>query len=186
MLHAWVIQGKYQPVMKHIYSTSIMYVKIRLRDIFCTCDWCTMYYVPIIYFYTRCTFRSYPSFTEFWSKSTQRLPSTVVSPTTEGDGLTKEPMQAEDVLSLGSAKDCKGWCDVTNETLSLFSIAWNHGMKLLAFFREALMGFYIQKKLKTFLDWKLENKRITCQKPCFLRGCFFQNQNQTSSRTIML
>ena len=85
-----------------------MCVKIRLRDIFCTCDWCTMYYVPIIYFYTRCTFRSYPSFTEFWSKSTQRLPSTVVSPTTEGDGLTKEPMQAEDVLSLGSAKDCKG------------------------------------------------------------------------------
>ena len=110
-------------------------------------------YVPIIYFYTLCTFRSYPSFTEFWSKSTQRLPGTQLFRYHDkpGDGLTKEPMQAEDVLSLGSAfktaeVDAMWWGNETNgKLLAFFSIAWNHGMKLLAFFREALMGFYIQK-----------------------------------------
>lgn len=159
-----------------------------------------MYYVHLCTYYILLhplktfRFRSYPSFTEFWSKSTQRLPGTQLFRYHDkpGDGLTKEPMQAEDVLPLGSAfktaeVDAMWWGNETNgKLLAFFSIAWNHGMKLLAFFREALMGFYIQKILKTFLDWKLENKRITCQKPCFLRGCFFQNQNQTSSWTIML
>ena len=83
-----------------INSTSIICVKIRLKDIyiffFCTCDWCTMYYM-------------YPLYTRTFTPAKKHLDHThhsaVVSLPlqTSGDGLTKEPMQAEDVLSLGSA-----------------------------------------------------------------------------------
>ena len=116
MLHAWVIQGNISTCnevcddyKQYIYHMCEDKIKGYIYIYICTCDWCTMYYVHLCTYYILLhplkTFRSYPSFTEFWSKSTQRLPGTQLFRYHDkpGDGLTKEPMQAEDVLSLGSA-----------------------------------------------------------------------------------
>ena len=63
-----------------------------------------------------------------------------------GDGMTKEPMQAEDVLPLGSGKiDC--WlmrCDETNETNETFSLffPWHEIMTGIPFFFFVFFFFF--------------------------------------------